>query len=200
MPESSPLLIGVAIAAFIALAWAILGYNALVRLRNRFINAFAQIDVQLKRRFDLVPNLVEATRAYLAHERQTLETVTQARTAAVSAGERAAANPRSAEAVRQLAAEDAGLSGALQRLFTLVESYPELKADKTIASLAEELASTENKVAFARQAYNDAVLRYNTGRQSFPTNILAAIFSFRDASPYQTELPEERQAVRVNFG
>jgi LemA protein len=180
-------------------AWAILGYNALVRLRNRFVNAFAQIDVQLKRRFDLVPNLVAAAKGYLGHERETLESVTRARAAAVSADERAAANPRNAEAVRQLAIEDAGLSGALGRLFALIESYPELKADKTIASLSEELTSTENKVAFARQAYNDAVLRYNTGIQTFPSNILAALFSFREASPYQTELAEERQPVRVSL-
>ena len=188
----------VGIGAVLA-AWMILGYNALVRLRNRFLNAFAQIEVQLKRRFDLVPNLVEAARGYLRHERATLESVTRARAAAVSASERAASNPRSGEAVRQLAAEDAGLSGALQRLFALIESYPDLKADRTIASLSEELTSTENKVAFARQAYNDAVLRYNTGIQTFPSNILAAIFSFRDASPYQTELHEERQPVRATL-
>lgn len=186
--------------AVILAAWLILGYNALIRLRNRNANAFAQIDVQLKRRFDLVPNLVEAARGYLKHERETLESVTRARAAAVSASERAAANPRSAEAVRQLAVEDAGLSGALQRLFALIEAYPDLKADRTVAGLSEELTSTENKVAFARQAYNDAVLRYNTGIQTFPSNVLAAIFSFRDASPYQTELPEERQPVRVSLG
>ncbi|MGH8616264.1 MAG: LemA family protein [Burkholderiales bacterium] len=188
----------IAIAVVLA-AWAILGYNALVRLRNRFVNAFAQIDVQLKRRFDLIPNLVETARGYLKHERETLESVTRARAAAVSASEKAAANPRSAEAIRQLAAEDAGLSGALQRLFALVESYPDLKADKTIASLSEELTSTENKVAFARQAYNDAVLRYNTAIQIFPSNLLAAIFSFREASSFQTERPEERQPVRVSL-
>lgn len=185
---------------FVLVAWLILGYNGLVRLRNRFVNAFAQIDVQLKRRFDLVPNLVEAAKGYLKHENKTLESVTLARAAAVSASDRAAANPRSADAVRQLAAEDAGLSGALGRLFALIESYPELKADKTIASLSEELTSTENKVAFARQAYNDAVLRYNTGIQTFPSNILAALFAFREASPYQTELAEERQPVRVSLG
>ena len=188
----------IAIAVVLA-AWAIVGYNALVRLRNRFLNAFAQIEVQLKRRFDLVPNLVETARGYLKHERETLESVMRARTAAVSASELAAANPRNADAIRRLAAEDAGLSGALQRLFALVEAYPELKADKTIASLSEELTSTENKVAFARQAYNDAVLRYNTASQVFPTNILAAIFSFREASSFQTESPEERQPVRVSL-
>jgi LemA protein len=188
-----------AMIAAVLIAWAIVGYNALVRLRNRFVNAFAQIEVQLKRRFDLVPNLVETARGYLTHERETLESVMRARTAAVSASARAAANPRSADAVRQLAAEDAGLSGALQRLFALVESYPQLKADQTIASLTEELTSTENKVAYARQAYNDAVLRYNTAIQVFPTNILAAVFAFRDASPYQTERPEEREPVRVSL-
>ena len=188
-----------ALVAVVLVAWAIVGYNALVRLRNRFVNAFAQIEVQLKRRFDLIPNLVETARGYLKHERETLESVMRARTAAVSASERAAANPRNADAIRQLAAEDAGLSGALQRLFALVEAYPELKADKAIASLTEELTSTENKVAFARQAYNDAVLRYNTAIQVFPTNILAAVFSFHDASPYQTERPEERDPVRVSL-
>lgn len=200
MPEFSTTLLALAGITVILVTWLILGYNALIRLRNRNANAFAQIEVQLKRRFDLVPNLVEAARGYLKHERETLESVTRARAAAVSAGEQAAANPRSAEAVRRLAVEDAGLSGALRGLFALIEAYPDLKADRTVASLAEELTSTENKVAYARQAYNDAVLRYNTGIQTFPSNVLAALFSFRDASPYETELAGERQAVRVSLG
>jgi LemA protein len=184
----------------VLLAWAIAGYNAFVRLRNRFQNAFAQIDVQLKRRFELIPNLVEAAKAYLTHERETLTAVISARAAAVSASERLAARPGGAEEMKALAAEDATLTGALKRLLAVVESYPNLKADKTIASVTEELTATENKVSFARQAYNDAVLTYNTKVQQFPDNVLASVFRFDAAPPFATESAAERQAVRVSFG
>ena len=184
----------------VLLAWAIAGYNAFVRLRNRNQNAFAQIDVQLKRRFELIPNLVEAAKAYLGHERDTLTDVIRARAAAVSANERVAAHPGGAEELKALAVEDATLTGALRRLLAVVESYPNLKADQTIASLSEELTATENKVSFARQAYNDAVLTYNTKVQQFPDNILASIFRFGAAPPFATEAADERKAVRVSFG
>jgi LemA protein len=191
------ILIGLVVAL---VAWAIGGYNAFVRLRNRFQNAFSQIDVQLKRRFDLIPNLVEAARAYLTHERETLTAVISARAAAVSASERLAANPGGSAEMKALAAEDATLTGALKRLLAVVEAYPTLKADQTIASLTEELTATENKVSFARQAYNDAVLTYNTKTQQFPDNILASIFRFDAASSFATETADERKPVRVSFG
>ena len=194
-------LLGVLAVVGVALiAWAIGGYNAFVTLRNRFQNAFAQIDVQLKRRFELIPNLVEAAKSYLTHERETLTAVINARAAAVSASERLAARPGGAEEVKALATEDAALSGALKRLMVVVESYPNLKADQTIASLSEELTATENKVSFARQAYNDAVLTYNTKIQQFPDNVLAAIFQFGAAAPFATEAAAERQPVRVSLG
>src|SRR5687768_3187382 len=152
----------IALAIVVALGvWAITIYNGLVALRNRFRNAFAQIDVQLKRRFELIPNLVEATKAYLHHERETLESVVRARATAVGASERLAAHPGSADDLRALAAEDAALTGALRRLLAVVEAYPNLKADQTVTNLTDELTATENKVSFARQAYNDAVLTYN---------------------------------------
>ena len=179
---------------------AIATYNGLVGLRNRYRNAFAQIDVQLKRRHDLVPNLVETAKGYLAHERQTLEAVVLARQTAVHAAERAAARPGQPEAMRGLDAAEAGLVGALGRLFALVEAYPELKADRTMLALQEELASTENRVAFARQAYNDAVMEYNTGRERFPATLLAGALGFQGAELLQaTESPEERRAPRVSF-
>jgi LemA protein len=188
------------VLGLVVLAWAIAGYNAFVRLRNRFQNAFAQIDVQLKRRFELIPNLVDAAKAYLTHERETLTAVINARAAAVSASERLAAHPGNAADMKALAIEDATLTGALKRLLAVVESYPDLKADATIASVSEELIATENKVSFARQAYNDSVLVYNTKIQQFPDNILAAIFSFGAAPPFATDAPAERQPVRVSFG
>ena len=179
--------------------WAVGGYNRLVQLRNRFRNAFAQIDVQLKRRYDLIPNLVETAKGYLAHERQTLEAVMRARAAAVSASERAAANPASPDAVRTLAAEDAGLSGALRQLLVVAEAYPDLKANQTMMQLSEELTSTENKVSFARQAYNDSVMTYNTAIESFPGSLIANFVRFLPAALWEVQAPEERQAVRVSF-
>ncbi len=174
-------------------------YNKLVGLRNRYTNAFAQIDVQLKRRYDLIPNLVETAKGYMSHERETLEAVIAARNNAVNVGERAASNPGDAGAMRDLIASDAALTGTLGRLFALSESYPDLKANRNMESLQEELSSTENKVAFARQGYNDSVMRYNTARESFPTNIIAGIFNFDAAASWIIDSPAERDAPRVSF-
>jgi LemA protein len=180
--------------------WAVGIFNGLVALRNRFKNAFAQIDVQLKRRYDLIPNLVETAKGYLKHERATLEAVIAARSGAQSANQRAAANPADAEAMKQMAAAEAGLSGALGRLFALSESYPELKANQTMMQLSEELTSTENKISFARQAYNDAVMSYNTGIETFPNNFVAGFGGFREATLLEaTESPEEKKPVKVSF-
>ncbi len=174
-------------------------YNRLVALRNRFVNAFAQIDVQLKRRYDLIPNLVETAKGYMAHERETLEAVIQARNQASQAESRAAANPEDRSAVQDLLGAERALTGTLGRFFALSEAYPDLKANVNMASLQEELASTENKIAFARQAYNDAVMRYNTARESFPTNLIAGTFGFEAAAPFVIGSEEERAAPRVSF-
>jgi len=180
--------------------WAVSIYNGLVALRNRFKNAFAQIDVQLKRRYDLIPNLVEVAKGYMAHERGTLEAVITARNGAASAAQKAAANPADGQAIQGLAAAEAGLSGALGKLFALAEAYPDLKANENMMAVQEELTSTENKIAFARQAYNDVVMGYNTKRESFPDNIFAGMFGFKEAELLQaTESAEERQAVKVKF-
>ena len=175
-------------------------YNGLVTLRNRFKNAFAQIDVQLKRRYDLIPNLVEAAKGYLAHERQTLEAVIAARGAAVSAAQRAAAAPGEPSAMTGLAQAEGALGGALGRLMAVFEAYPDLKANQSILQVQEELTSTENKIAFARQGYNDAVMVYNTKRESFPDNVIAGLFGFMEAKMLEaTESPEERKAPQVKF-
>ena len=180
--------------------WVISIYNGLVALRNRFKNAFAQIDVQLKRRYDLIPNLVETAKGYMGHERQTLEAVISARNTAVGANQRAAANPADGAAIQGLAAAEAGLSGALGRLFALSEAYPDLKANQNMMQLSEELTSTENKIAFARQAFNDEVMSYNTRVESFPDSILAGMFQFKAAELLQaTESAEERKAPKVSF-
>ena len=182
------------------IAGAIVAYNRLVALQNRFKNAFAQIDVQLKRRYDLIPNLVETAKAYMAHERQTLEAVIAARSTAVQAAQRAAAQPGQPEAMRGLAQAEAGLTGALGRLFAVSEGYPELKANQNMLSLQEELTSTENRVAFARQGYNDSVMEYNVARESFPGNVFAGALQFKPAELLAaTENPEERKAPRVSF-
>ena len=188
-----------AIVAALAV-WAIAIYNALVALRNRFKNAYAQIDVQLKRRYDLIPNLVESAKGYLQHERQTLEAVVQARGTAVGAAQRAAAAPGDPAAMQGLAQAEGVLGGALGRLLAVFESYPDLKANQNVMALQEELTSTENKVAFARQAYNDSVMQYNTKRESFPDNIFAGAFGFRAAELLaSTESVEERAAPRVKL-
>jgi LemA protein len=179
--------------------WAIGAYNRLVGLRNRFKNAFAQIDVQLKRRYDLIPNLVETAKGYLKHERGTLEAVIAARNVAASASARAAANPGDAAAMKELSGAEGALTGVLGRLFAVAEAYPDLKANTTMNSLMEELTSTENKVAFARQAYNDSVMTYNTARETFPTNIVAGVFNFLVAELFVIDRPEEKQAPKVSF-
>jgi len=186
------------VAALAVLAIAV--YNALVALRNRYKNAYAQIDVQLKRRYDLIPNLVEAVKGFLQHERQTLEAVTEARGRAVSAAQRAATAPGDAAAMHGLDEAEALLGGALGRLLAVVESYPELKANANILALQEEIASTENRIAFARQAYNDAVMQYNTRRESFPDNAFAGVFGFDAAELLRaTQSAAERAAPRVSF-
>lgn len=192
-------LIVIAVFALLVVMWAVGVYNRLVTLRNRFKNAFAQIDVQLKRRFDLIPNLVETAKGYLAHERGTLEAVIQARNTAVSASAKAAADPADAGAIRSLMAADAALTGGLGKLFALAEAYPQLKADANMRQLSEELTSTENKVAFARQAYNDAVMGYNIQRELVPAVIVANFAGFQAAQLYEIENAAERQAPAVKF-
>jgi LemA protein len=177
----------------------VLSYNRLVRLRNQFKNAFAQIDVQLKRRYDLIPNLVETAKAYMKHERETLEAVTEARARAVAAHERAARDPSDASAMQALMGAEGALAGALGRLNVAIEAYPELKADANMRQLFEELTTTENRVGFARQAYNDAVMTYNTRRESFPDNLVASWFNFGPAQLYEIEDAGEREPVRVSF-
>lgn len=180
--------------------WGISIYNGLVKLRQRFKNAFAQIDVQLKRRYDLIPNLVEAAKGYLAHERQTLEAVIAARGNAVSASQKAAADPGDAAAMQGLAQAEGQLGGALGRLMVLFEAYPDLKANQNILQVQEELTSTENKIAFARQGYNDSVTEYNTKRESFPDTLFAGMFGFKEATLLEaTESAEERKAPKVSF-
>jgi LemA protein len=179
--------------------WLIGAYNGLVTLRNRFKNAFAQIDVQLKRRYDLIPNLVETAKGYLKHERETLEAVIQARNIAATAAKAAAANPADASAMKGLLGAEAGLAGALSRLMVVSEAYPDLKANQNMMQLTEELTSTENKISFARQAYNDAVTTYNTTRERFPTNLIAGIFNFAEAALFQVENAAEREAPKVKF-
>jgi LemA protein len=185
--------------ALFAVMFVIGAYNKLVGLRNRFKNAWAQIDVQLKRRYDLIPNLVETTKGYLKHERGTLEAVIAARNSAFSANGKVAANPGDPEAMKALSNAEGSLSGALGRLFALTEAYPDLKANTSMNQLMEELTSTENKVSFARQAYNDSVMTYNTGRETFPTNLLAGMFNFGPAELFTIDKPEERVAPKVSF-
>ncbi|MGC4016100.1 MAG: LemA family protein [Luteolibacter sp.] len=183
----------------IALWYVIATYNGLVRMRNVFGNAFAQIDVQLKRRHDLIPNLVEAAKAYLSHERGTLEAVVAARHAAESARSAAAATPGARPEMEKLAAAEGALGGTLGRLFAVMEAYPDLKANSTITRLMEELTSTENRVSFARQAYNDAVMGYNIRREIFPANIIASSFQFHSATLFEITKPEEKEAPVVRF-
>ena len=174
-------------------------YNSLVTLRQRYKNAFAQIDVQLKRRYDLIPNLVETAKGYMKHERETLEAVIQARNLAMNASQQAGAAVGQPDAMRSLNQAEGQLSGALARLMVVVERYPELKADKNMAMLQEEITATENKVAFARQAYNDAVTAYNTKRELFPANLFAGLFGFLPASLFEITRDSERDAPKVQF-
>jgi LemA protein len=174
-------------------------YNRLVTARNGFKNAFAQIDVQLTRRYDLIPNLVEVAKGYIKHERETLEAVIAARNSASNGLKAASANPANASAIQTLGGADTALTGALGRLFAVAEAYPDLKANQTMMQLSEELTSTENKVAFSRQAYNDAVLGYNNTREVFPNSVLAGMFGFQPAQPLDIEKPEMRTAPKVSF-
>jgi LemA protein len=189
----------IGIIILIAIAFPISIYNKLVMLRNRFQNAYSQIDVQLKRRYDLIPNLVETAKGYMAHERQTLEAVIAARNSAAAANATAAASPGDPNAIRSVAGAESALTGALGRLFAVAEAYPNLKANEQMNQLTEELTSTENRVAFARQAYNDSVMQYNIARQTFPNILLADMLGFREASLFNVEKPEEREAVKVKF-
>lgn len=184
----------------LAVGWVVGLYNSLVRLRNRYKNAYAQIDVQLKRRYDLIPNLVETAKGYMKHERETLEAVIAARTRASDARQKAASSPGDANAMQSLMAAEAGLSGTLGRLFALQESYPDLKANQNMMQLTEELTSTENKIAFARQAYNDAVMSYNNAREVFPSSIIAGAFNFTEATLFEVQATHERENVKVSFG
>lgn len=187
------------IVVVLAVVFFISTYNGLVTARNAFKNAFAQIDVQLTRRYDLIPNLVETVKGYMKHERETLEAVIQARNSAVSGLKAAAADPANANAVAQLQGAEAQLGSALGRLFALSEAYPDLKANQNMMQLSEELTSTENKVAFARQAYNDAVMTYNNARETFPSNIAAGMFNFGPAQMLEAAKPEAREAPKVSF-
>ncbi|MFZ6648686.1 LemA family protein [Undibacterium sp. TJN25] len=180
--------------------WAVGAYNRLVSLRNRFKNAFAQIDVQLKRRYDLIPNLVETAKGYMKHERETLEAVIAARNQAVTSSAKAAGDPADAAAVQQLSAAEGALTASLGRMFALSEAYPDLKANQNMMQLTEELTSTENKIAFSRQAYNDSVMQYNTSIEQFPGSVIAGISGFRAGELLQaTESAEERKAIKVSF-
>ena len=192
-------LISLAIFALLVF-WAVGAYNRLVRLKNTIANAFGQIDVQLKRRYDLIPNLVEAAKKYLSHERETLESVINARNQAKNASDVVRSRPANALAVTTLAVAEQALSSSLGNLFALNEAYPELKADQTIRELSEELTSTENKVTFARQAFNDAVLDYNNAQGQFPAVMIAKTFSFAPSAMLQaTENADERKNVRVQM-
>ena len=183
----------------VLLLWLVVIYNRLVRARNAYQNGFAQIDVQLTRRHDLIPNLVETVKGYIKHERETLEAVTAARTAAVSAQAAAKAAPGDPTAMRELAGSENLLTQMLGRMFALSEAYPDLKASQNVLHLQEELASTENRVAFARQAFNDSVMTYNNARETFPANMVAGPFGFPRAALLEIDAPEQRDAPRASF-
>ncbi len=193
------LLVVVGGAALLFGFWVMGAYNGLVTLRNRFKNAFAQIDVQLKRRYDLIPNLVEVAKGYMKHESGTLEAVIAARNTAYAASKAAAANPADAAAMKGLLSAESGLGGALSRLMVVSEQYPDLKANQNMMQLTEEMTSTENKISFARQAYNDAVTSFNITRERFPTNFIAGMFNFAEAQLFQVDSAAEREAPKVKF-
>jgi LemA protein len=198
--ETSTIVLIVIAVLVVLLVLAVIGiYNKLIALRNRYRNAFAQIDVQLKRRYDLIPNLVETAKGYIKHERETLEAVTNARNLAVTAGQQAAANPGDPGAMKSLGGAEGQLTAALGRLFAVMEAYPDLKANQNMLALQEELSSTENKIAFARQAYNDSVMTYNTSRETFPSVMFAGMFGFQPADLFEIEQAGEREAPKVSF-
>lgn len=193
-------LLVIVVIAIVLIAWIVGLYNGLVVLKNRFKNAFAQIDVQLRRRYDLIPNLVETAKGYLKHERETLTAVIEARNQAAGAAKALAAAPGDPAAVKAFSAAESGLAGVLSRLMVVVERYPDLKADKQMARVMEELTSTENRIAFARQAYNDSVTAYNTKRELFPSSIVAGIFNFAPAALLEsTDSAAQREAPQVKF-
>ena len=197
-----PLLIALTILVVIVLfaGLFIVGiYNKLVTMRNRYKNAYAQIDVQLKRRYDLIPNLVEIAKGYIKHERETLENVTKARNIAYAASQAAASNPGDSGAMKNLVSAESGLAGTLSRLMMVSEQYPDLKANQNMMQLTEELTSTENKISFARQAYNDSVMVYNTDREVFPSNLVAGMFNFGAAELFVVDKPEQKDAPKVSF-
>jgi LemA protein len=192
--------LGVVVAATVLVAlWVIGIYNKLISLRNLFENGFAQIDVQLKRRYDLIPNLVNTAKGYMAHEKETLEAVIQARNQALSASTAAAANPGEEAAMNQLNSAESNLDGAIGRLLMIAESYPDLKANENMLGIQEELVSTENKIAFSRQSFNDSATRYNTYLQQFPTNIIGGMFKFNRCQLFEVDEPTERNAPKVEF-
>src|SRR5690348_1339809 len=193
------ILLGGLIILFFLVMFVVGAYNRLVSLRNRYKNAYAQIDVQLKRRYDLIPNLVETAKGYIKHERETLENVTKARNIAYTAAQAAAANPGDANAMKSLSSAETGLAGTLGRLLMVSEQYPDLKANQNMMQLTEELTSTENKISFARQAYNDSVMIYNTTRETFPNVIFAGTFGFLPAELFKIDDPTERNAPKVQF-
>lgn len=187
------------VVLIILVAYPVSVYNKLVSLRNRFKNAFSQIDVQLKRRYDLIPNLVNVAKQYMEHEKETLEAVIQARNQAVSHEKEVAQNPDDPESMQKLMGAEQSLTGAMGRLFALSENYPDLKANQNMMQLTEELTSTENKIAFARQSFNDAVMTYNTNREKFPNNMIANAFGFKEARLFEIDVAEEREAPNVEF-
>ena len=190
----------VVLAVVLGLVVFVIGvYNKLVTMRNRYKNAYAQIDVQLKRRYDLIPNLVEPAKGYIKHERETLENVTKARNIAYVASQAAAANPGDSGAMKNLVSAESGLAGTLSRLMMVSEQYPDLKANQNMMQLTEELTSTENKISFARQAYNDSVMVYNTDREVFPSNLVAGMFNFSAAELFVVDKPEQKDAPKVQF-
>lgn len=196
----STTMLAIVVGVLVVLAgWAIGVYNRLVQARNRFKNAFAQIDVQLKRRYDLIPNLVETAKGYMKHERETLEAVIAVRNQAFAAANAAAAAPTDGTAMRALAGAEGALRDVLSRLMVVVEQYPDLKANQNMMQLQEEIASTENRIAFARQAYNDEVMAYNTRREVFPSSLIASMFNFAAAQSLELESDAERQAPQVRF-
>jgi LemA protein len=192
-------LVVVAVVAVGLIAFVVGIYNKLVTMRNRYKNAYAQIDVQLKRRYDLIPNLVETAKGYIKHERETLTAVTEARNIAYAASKAAAANPGDAAAMKGLVSAESGLAGTLSRLMMVSEAYPDLKANQNMMQLSEELTSTENKISFARQAYNDSVMTYNTDREVFPSNLIAGMFNFNPAELFVIDKPEQKDAPKVSF-